>query len=186
MSERPLPVVPAWRWWSGFGVVAAGAGYLSALAYREGLPSVFQLVPQFDKVVHFTTAGLLAFFLDGALRRRSAFTIDGRAISVAALADPRPGGHRGVPPALFDVPNVEHLGLHRGSARRAGVRAALAPRRSGRVNRSVAGFAYARDDVAEELEVIEARSHRRELTDLLQVIGGDALLERCPTSRSRR
>jgi len=85
MSERPLPVVPAWRWWSGLAVVAAGAFYLSALAYREGLPSVFQVVPQFDKVVHFTIAGLLAFFLDGALRRRTAFKIDGRAISLAAL-----------------------------------------------------------------------------------------------------
>lgn len=92
MSERPLPVVPAWRWWSGFGAVVAGAGYLTALAYREGLPHVFQVVPQFDKVVHFTTAGLLAFFLDGALRRRTAFTIDGRAISLAALVVLVPAG----------------------------------------------------------------------------------------------
>ena len=91
MSERPLPVVPAWRWWSGLGVVAAGAGYLSAMAYREGLPNVFQLVPQFDKVVHFTTAGLLAFFLDGAsategLRHRRACGLARRA------GDRRPAG----------------------------------------------------------------------------------------------
>jgi len=92
MSERPLPVVRVWRWWCGFGAVTAGAGYLSALAYREGLPAIFQLVPQFDKVVHFTTAGLLAFFLDGALRRRTAFSIDGRAISVAALVILVPAG----------------------------------------------------------------------------------------------
>jgi VanZ family protein len=85
MSERPLRVVPVWRWWCGFAAIVVGAGYLSLLAYREGLPSIFQVVPQFDKVVHFMTAGLLAFFLDGALRRRTAFIIDGRAISAAAL-----------------------------------------------------------------------------------------------------
>lgn len=92
MSERPFPVSPTWPWWSGFGAASAMAVSLSALAYREGLPAIFQLVPQFDKVVHFTTAGLLVFFLDGALRRRSAFTIGGRAISVAALVILVPAG----------------------------------------------------------------------------------------------
>jgi VanZ family protein len=92
MSERPLRVVPPWRWWSGFGAIAAGAGYLSLLAYREGLPELFARVQQFDKVVHFSTAGLLAFFLDGALRRRSAFTIGGFAMPLAALLILVPAG----------------------------------------------------------------------------------------------
>jgi VanZ family protein len=85
MSERSLPVVPVWRWWAGFGAVLAGAVCLSALAYHQGLPDVFQVVPQFDKVVHFTTGGLLVFFLDGALRRRTAFTIAARAVPLSAL-----------------------------------------------------------------------------------------------------
>jgi VanZ family protein len=92
MSERPLRVVPAWCWWSGFGAIAAGAGYLSMLAYREGLPDLFARVQQFDKVVHFATGGLLAFFLDGALRRRSAFTIGGFAMPLAALLVLVPAG----------------------------------------------------------------------------------------------
>jgi VanZ family protein len=92
MSERPLPVVPVWRWWAGFGAVLAGAGTLSAIAYREGLPDLFQVVPQFDKLVHFTTAGLLVFFLDGALRRRTAFRVGGRALPLAALLILVPAG----------------------------------------------------------------------------------------------
>jgi len=92
MSERPLPIVPAWVWWSGFGAIVAGAAYLTALAYREGLPVIFQRIPQSDKIVHFATGGLLVFFLDGALRRRAAFTIDRRAIPLAALVVLVPAG----------------------------------------------------------------------------------------------
>ena len=92
MSERPLPIVPAWRWWSGFAAIVTGGGFLTVLAYQEGLPSIFQVVPQFDKVVHFMTGGLLAFFLDGALRRRTAFTIDHRAVPLAALVVLVPAG----------------------------------------------------------------------------------------------
>ena len=92
MSERALPVVPAWRWWSGFGAIVAGAGYLSILAYREGLPEFFDRLQQSDKIVHFSTAGLLAFFLDGALRRRTAFTIGGFAMPLAALLILVPAG----------------------------------------------------------------------------------------------
>jgi VanZ family protein len=92
MPERPLAVVPVWRWWAGFAAVVAGAGWLSALAYREGLPGVFEIVPQFDKVVHFTTVGLLVFFLDGALRRRSAFTIGARDVPLSALLVLVPAG----------------------------------------------------------------------------------------------
>lgn len=92
MSSRALPVVPAWAWWTGFLAVVCGAGYLTALAYREGLPSIFATIPQFDKVVHFTTGGLLVFFLDGGLRRRTAFTLDKRAIPLAALIVLVPAG----------------------------------------------------------------------------------------------
>ena len=92
MSERPLPIVPAWRWWSGFGAVVAGGFYLTVLAYQEGLPAIFQRVPQSDKIVHFTIGGLLVFFLDGALRRRTAFTVDHRAIPLAALVVLVPAG----------------------------------------------------------------------------------------------
>ncbi len=81
MSESPSTA----RWWIGLSVIIAGAGYLTLLAYREGLPEIFARIPQFDKVVHFTTAGLLVVFLDGALRNRTAFTIGGVAIPVAAL-----------------------------------------------------------------------------------------------------
>ena len=95
MAEDPLPVVSrasTWRSWVGVGVICAAAGWLTLLAYREGLPSIFQRVPQFDKVVHFTIGGLLALFLDGALRHRSAFTIAGVAIPVAALLVLVPAG----------------------------------------------------------------------------------------------
>jgi VanZ family protein len=84
MSERPLAVVPPWRWWAGLFLVLAVAGYLSGVAYREGLPVAFQLFPEFDKMVHFLAAGLLTFFLDGALKRRAAFTVAGVAVPLAA------------------------------------------------------------------------------------------------------
>ena len=85
MSERPLAIVPAWRWWTGLLLVAAVAVYLSSLAYAEGLPQVFRVVPQFDKVVHFTVAGLLASFLDGALGRRALFAGSRLAVPLAAV-----------------------------------------------------------------------------------------------------
>jgi VanZ family protein len=69
MLERPLAVVPASRWWAGFLAIGALAAFMSGLAYVECLPSVFG-VTGVDKAAHFALAGLLAFFLDGALRRR--------------------------------------------------------------------------------------------------------------------
>jgi len=84
MLERPRAVIPAWWWWAGLLVIATIAGYLTILAYVEGLPQVFWIVPQFDKVVHFTVGGLLAFFLDGALRRRTLFRAFGLAFPLAA------------------------------------------------------------------------------------------------------
>lgn len=58
-----------WKWWSGFFAVAAVALYLTYRAYQEGLPELFTY-PGADKIAHFWFAGLLAFFLDGALARR--------------------------------------------------------------------------------------------------------------------
>jgi VanZ family protein len=81
-----------WRWWIAVAVIVAGAGCLTLLAYREGLPEIFQRIPQFDKVVHFTIGGLLALFLDGALRQRTAFTLAGFAIPLAALVVLVPAG----------------------------------------------------------------------------------------------
>lgn len=95
MSERPLAIVPivaAWRWWTGLLLVAAGAAYMSSLAYAEGLPAIFRVVPQFDKVVHFAVAGLLAFFLDGALGRRTLFAGSRVAVPLAAVAVLAPAG----------------------------------------------------------------------------------------------
>jgi VanZ family protein len=81
-----------WRWWIALAVVVAAAGCLTVLAYREGLPEIFQRIPQFDKVVHFSVGGLLAVFLDGALRQRTAFTIAGVAVPLAALVVLVPAG----------------------------------------------------------------------------------------------
>jgi hypothetical protein len=86
MSERSLAVVPAWRWWTGVLLVAAIAGYTTVLAYREGLPEIFAVVWQFDKAVHFSAAGLLAFFLDGALKRRMLPRLAGVSVPMAAAA----------------------------------------------------------------------------------------------------
>jgi VanZ family protein len=81
-----------WRWWMAVGVIFGGAACLTVLAYHEGLPDFIQRVPQSDKIVHFAIGGLLALFLDGALRRRNAFTIAGVAIPLAALVVLVPAG----------------------------------------------------------------------------------------------
>jgi hypothetical protein len=67
--RRRKPVVPVWRWWTGFAITAALAVGLTVLAYREELPSSF-VTGYRDKIWHFSLSGLLTFFLDGALRRR--------------------------------------------------------------------------------------------------------------------
>lgn len=91
MSERPLTVVPPWRWWGGFFVTGGAASYLTVLAYREDLPGVLNKIWQFDKVMHFAVAGLLAFFLDGALRRRG-ILIGRRLVPLAAIGVLVPSG----------------------------------------------------------------------------------------------
>lgn len=86
MAERPPPpVVPPWRWWLGFSVIVGIGGFLSLRAYQEGLSDVLELAPQLDKLLHFVLAGLLAFFLDGALRRRTLFTIGRLPVPLAAV-----------------------------------------------------------------------------------------------------
>jgi VanZ family protein len=84
MSARPLAVVPAWRWWAGFGVVVAIAAGASLIAYGPGLPDAFGR-HQVDKALHFFFAGFLAFFLDGAMARRAAFRIGAWAMPLAAV-----------------------------------------------------------------------------------------------------
>lgn len=91
MAERPLLTLAAWRWWLGFFAVVVFALYMTARAYVEGLPEVFKTVKHFDKVGHFGTAGMLAFFLDGALGRRS-LPVFGLAIPLAAIGVLVPSG----------------------------------------------------------------------------------------------
>jgi hypothetical protein len=79
-------MVARWGWWAGFGGVSAGALWLTQRAYREGLPVFLNTIPLSDKAMHFVIAGLLVFFLDGALARRTIFTIGGLAIPLAAVA----------------------------------------------------------------------------------------------------
>ena len=54
-------------WSGGFVVTVAWALLASVLAYQERMPDMFR---EYDKAVHFVVSGALAFFLDGALRRR--------------------------------------------------------------------------------------------------------------------
>ena len=92
MQERSLAVVAPWRWWAGFALTLAIVVCMSRLAYAGGLPSAFNSVPQLDKAVHFTTTGLLAFFLDGALGRRTLFAGSRVAVPLAAVAVLAPAG----------------------------------------------------------------------------------------------
>ena len=92
MPERPLAVVRPWRWWGGFCLAAGAATCLTVLAYREGLPPALERIWQFDKVIHFSLAGLLAFFLDGALRHRDLLVINRKAIPLAAIGVLAPAG----------------------------------------------------------------------------------------------
>lgn len=71
-----------WAWWAGFAGAVAVALSLTFAAYAERLPSSLE---KFDKLVHCSVAGTLAFFLDGALARRS-FVVRGLRVSAAAVA----------------------------------------------------------------------------------------------------
>ena len=72
-------------WWVGFGVVSGAALWLTQRAYREGLPVFLNTIWQADKILHVLIAGLAAFFLDGALARRTAFTVARFAVPLAAV-----------------------------------------------------------------------------------------------------
>lgn len=74
-----------WVWWAGCAAVTALALWLTERAYLYGLPAVLNTVWQADKAIHLLMAGLLAFFLDGALARRRAFTAGGLAVPLAAV-----------------------------------------------------------------------------------------------------
>jgi VanZ family protein len=86
MSEllRPRAIIAQWIWWAGFLVVGMACGALSLLGYMEGLP-VGITKGGVDKVVHFLAGGLLAFFLDGALRRRMLFKGESYSVPVAVV-----------------------------------------------------------------------------------------------------
>ncbi len=68
-DTRPRVVAPS-TWWAGFFCVVAIATAASAYAYAYELPRAL-IEGHRDKLWHFFGAGLLAFFLDGALQRRA-------------------------------------------------------------------------------------------------------------------
>jgi hypothetical protein len=69
-GTREGPRIRRTVWWLGLVASVLVAGALSLDAYAEGLPAVFDTIPNLDKALHFTLAGTITFFLDGALRRR--------------------------------------------------------------------------------------------------------------------
>ncbi len=91
MPHGPLITVPAAAWWCAFLAVAGFAVAMTGVAYLGELPRVFQL-EGVDKVVHFCVAGMLAFFLDGALKRRKFNRLRSPAIPWAAVVVLTPVG----------------------------------------------------------------------------------------------
>jgi VanZ family protein len=83
MPERPLAVIHPSKWWAGFLAIGTFAAFMSGLAYVDQLPSIFER-EGVDKLAHFGVAGMLAFFLDGALRRRKLAVAGSIAIPLAA------------------------------------------------------------------------------------------------------
>lgn len=65
------PVVAARSWWIGSGAAIFTAGALSLAAYGNELPAWVTTTTGVDKLLHVAVGGMLAFFLDGALARRS-------------------------------------------------------------------------------------------------------------------
>lgn len=68
MAERER----TWPWWIGFGIVGALALWFTWRAYHDDVPDLFRA---YDKAVHFSFAGALAFFLHRATLRRSLWPI---------------------------------------------------------------------------------------------------------------
>jgi hypothetical protein len=88
-AQEPLataarPRVREAVWWFGLAATSVVAVVLSAIAYSAGFTDLFEKMPQLDKAVHFGLAGALAFFLDGALRRRMV-RFAGLALPLASL-----------------------------------------------------------------------------------------------------
>jgi hypothetical protein len=76
-----------WLWGlaaQGFFVVA-----MSILAYTGALSASFLAIPHVDKVCHFFSIGLVAFFLDGALGHRPLFAWRRSRDEAAARGEPR-------------------------------------------------------------------------------------------------
>jgi hypothetical protein len=61
--------VRSW-WWRGLALMGLVAVTVSTAAYLGLLPRWISRIPHFDTACHFLLIGLVAFFLDGALRRR--------------------------------------------------------------------------------------------------------------------
>lgn len=78
-------VRPRTAWWIGFALAVALALGLSVGAYTERLPPTLGADGRSDKVIHFVVAGLLVFFLDGALDRRDIARARARLPLAAAL-----------------------------------------------------------------------------------------------------
>jgi VanZ family protein len=69
------------QYWIGFFSAVALVVAVSIVAYRDALPE--WIAPgNVDKVLHFSMAGTLAFFLDGALGRRTVWRIPLAAVIV--------------------------------------------------------------------------------------------------------
>ena len=70
MAERER----TWPWWIGFAAVSALALWFTWRAYHDDVPDLFRA---YDKAVHFSFAGGLAFFLHRATGRRSLWPVFG-------------------------------------------------------------------------------------------------------------
>jgi hypothetical protein len=62
------------QYWIGFASAVALVVVVSFVAYRDALPA-WVAPGNMDKVLHCCMAGILAFFLDGALGKRSVWKI---------------------------------------------------------------------------------------------------------------
>lgn len=83
LGPRLRAAARRWPYFLGLAVLGCAGTAISWIAYTEGLD--LRPVPQADKMVHFSFAGLLVFCLDGALGRPNAWHV-GRARTPIPLA----------------------------------------------------------------------------------------------------
>lgn len=83
-ADASMTRTPRAAWWLGFALASGLALALTWAAYAERLPIVLNRVAYVDKAFHTGLAGLLAFFLDGALGRRDVRVL-GRFVLPAAV-----------------------------------------------------------------------------------------------------